>query len=532
MESSTGESINEIGADKTKSSKNGKSVSLKHTDSVGILPSVQKDKGKMSAKKKLSHPVSFLSSSNNPKIKIDPISCHNFSSSLSFVSPGEDPRRDLQRKDTKDAKCFTYGEEEADEESLVTCSVTQSLESAVRKLSRSSPNRSGGQPDMPGIRAGLAILARGYEQYREGIHLLNPTEFGEASSDDLSSEWESSADQENNNGSDPMCPLSPAPQVFSLPLSPERPVAKQKGGLSAWRKVKSVVQWTPFMQTFKARNYPWVQLAGHSGNFRPGLSPGTVLKRHCKQEKEIYTKLMQEETLRDFVPKYYQTVAVNEDDELFIELEDLLSAFSSSPCIMDCKIGIRTYLEEELAKAREKPKLRKDMYEKMVAIDPNAPTEEEHKLKGVTKPRYMLWRETISSTATLGFRIEGMKKDGASSKDFKTTSTEDQVYQCFANFLSGYPNALNSYRKRLKQIKEALLQSKFFQTHELIGSSLLFVHDKENVNVRMIDFGKTSPLPENIQINHSSAWEVGNHEDGYMIGLDCIIKIFDRLSLE
>ena len=44
---------------------------------------------------------------------------------------------------------------------------------------------------------------------------------------------------------------------------------------------------------------------------------------------------------------------------------------------MDCKIGIRTYLEEELAKAREKPKLRKDMYEKMVAIDPNAPTEEE-----------------------------------------------------------------------------------------------------------------------------------------------------------
>ena len=34
-------------------------------------------------------------------------------------------------------------------------------------------------------------------------------------------------------------------------------------------------------------------------------------------------------------------------------------------------------MEEELAKAREKPKLRKDMYEKMVAIDPNAPTEEE-----------------------------------------------------------------------------------------------------------------------------------------------------------
>ena len=53
---------------------------------------------------------------------------------------------------------------------------------------------------------------------------------------------------------------------------------------------------------------------------------------------------------------------------------------------MDCKIGVRTYLEEELAKAKEKPKLRKDMYEKMIAVDPDAPTEEEHRLKGVTKP--------------------------------------------------------------------------------------------------------------------------------------------------
>lgn len=85
------------------------------------------------------------------------------------------------------------------------------------------------------------------------------------------------------------------------------------------------------------------------------------------------------------------------------------AAYHSSPVLCFFFLCFRTYLEEELTKARKKPSPRPDMYQKMIEVDPAAPTIEENDKKAVTKPRYMQWRETISSTATLGFRIEGVK---------------------------------------------------------------------------------------------------------------------------
>lgn len=118
---------------------------------------------------------------------------------------------------------------------------------------------------------------------------------------------------------------------------------------------------------------------------------------------------------------------------MYLQLQDLLSDFDQ-PCVMDCKIGVRTYLEEELSKAKEKPKLRKDMYEKMIQIDKDAPNEEEHRAKGVTKPRYMVWRETISSTATLGFRIEVKFPFSSSVKHHHSDVNRETIQLIFAFF--------------------------------------------------------------------------------------------------
>uniref|UniRef100_A0AAV2J1G9 Kinase n=1 Tax=Knipowitschia caucasica TaxID=637954 RepID=A0AAV2J1G9_KNICA len=342
--------------------------------------------------------------------------------------------------------------------------------------------------------------------------LSNSSSFGLSSA----SSFEESED--DFTGSDIESSLSPG-RLSSL-CSPEDGPANK-----SWQKLKTMVHWSPFVASSKKR-YPWVQLAGHAGNFQAG-DDGRVLKQYCECERQCLQKL-KEDVLQPHVPGYYGVVNKGEKD--FNVMDDLLADFES-PSIMDCKMGSRTYLEEELSKARVRPRLRKDMFEKMVAVDPEAPTEQERAQQGVLKPRYMQWRETLSSTASLGFRIEGIKKaDGTCNTNFKKTKLKPQVMKAFGDFVEEDTHTLKLYLHQLEELRLVLERSPFFCSHEVVGSSLLFVHDASGkARVWMIDFGKTVPLSEGQTLDHRTPWVEGNREDGFLWGLDNLIDIFSTM---
>ncbi|XP_029029715.1 inositol-trisphosphate 3-kinase C [Betta splendens] len=273
----------------------------------------------------------------------------------------------------------------------------------------------------------------------------------------------------------------------------------------------------------------WLQVVGHAGSFHVG-DYGTLLKRFCKGEQQCYLSLM-DDSLRPFVPAYHGVV--QRDNQDYNVIDNLLTHFNA-PAIMDCKMGTRTYLEEELLTSRERPQLRHDMYEKMVAVDPEAPTDQERAQQAVLKTRYMQWRETLSSTTSLGFRIEGFKKANEEcNTNFKRTRTKEQVTEALQNFVESNTHIVWEYLRHLKQLRDVLETSDFFRTHEVVGSSLLFLHDwTGRTGVWMIDFGKTVALPPPLTLDHRSPWVEGNREDGYLWGLDNLIDILaNMLSL-
>lgn len=279
----------------------------------------------------------------------------------------------------------------------------------------------------------------------------------------------------------------------------------------------------------KNQRHSWVQLAGHPDSFVRGCRrTGTVCKKQVKREwseAQTYQALM-EDPLCPAIPKFYREFEQN--DEVYIEIEDLLHQFTD-PNVMDIKMGTRTFQESE-AKNME---LRRDLYNKMVSVDASEPTSKEHEQKSITKLRYMQFRERGSTSACLGFRIDAVRLSGEScaNTNMKLISTEEAVACTLLSLFGGRQCVWEKLLCRLNDIRCRFETSPFFKHHEIIGSSLLIICDDVHVGAWMIDFAKILHVPDRL-ITHRDPWQLGNHEDGYLIGIDNLIKIISSILRE
>ncbi|KAI6182437.1 Inositol 1,4,5-triphosphate kinase 1 [Aphelenchoides bicaudatus] len=278
----------------------------------------------------------------------------------------------------------------------------------------------------------------------------------------------------------------------------------------------------------KERLKNWVQLSGHEGTIVPASNHTIYKKQPAGNNIEAlaYEQIMRDQSLRGLTPKFFHERTHNNSS--FIEIQDLLSQFPNTAerAVMDIKIGCRTFLESEVSNTTK----RKDLYKKMVEIDPDEPTEAERSIEAITKLRYMQFRESKSSTATLGFRIEAAQLPGGKlQKSFQKVRTRDQVLETLTQFFGPRaPQIKKQLAARLYEMRLGVERSEFFNTHEVVGSSIFIVFDDVRTNAWIIDFAKSVRVPEDVTLTHRKPWELGNHEDGFLFGLDNLIEILER----
>jgi hypothetical protein len=75
--------------------------------------------------------------------------------------------------------------------------------------------------------------------------------------------------------------------------------------------------------------------------------------------------------------------------------------------------------------------------------------------------------------------------------------------------------------ERLQQLHSLCLDSAYVRSHEFVGVSLLLVagDSPPGATVHIIDFAKTTEVPEGVTVDHMREWKEGNHEDGLLFGL-------------
>jgi len=274
-------------------------------------------------------------------------------------------------------------------------------------------------------------------------------------------------------------------------------------------------------------------ISGHVANFRR-TKQGTLMKLTPASEGARYQTLIEaHDGIGKFLPKLID-VKQSTGRRVILEMEDLTHGIQGA-CLMDIKMGSRTFTEEDVASHS----LRDDLLSKMLKMEPDAATEEEVKAGGITKMRYLQFREHATTTKQLGFRVDavqlsaeapeaGLVPDGEELRS--NISTVEKVQEVIQLYVQQRRQLLESFLPQLRHLRSTLEACDTFMQHEFVRTSVLLVYSNatNSTSVHIIDLTRVSHLG-GTRITHRNEWEPGNHEDGYLVGLDNLINQFEEV---
>lgn len=281
--------------------------------------------------------------------------------------------------------------------------------------------------------------------------------------------------------------------------------------------------------TTKAMGQTFSQAGGHSGSFR---NHGPILeKKVTEREAAFYESATKGEWPVQFLPRYYGRCMV--DGEPAIRIENLTHGLTS-PCVMDLKMGFQSVEDGE-----------KSLFKRLRHTALDHLTGSKH--SGVRLEGLSMYR-TLEKK-----RMKGTKAQSHTVSANMGVSLQDVL----TFFLTDESGVRTDIALRFQAHVEALLHyfCKYNRSNLFIGSSILLIYNNDNeaphmrwaralqrlhtisgptlspdrlatltrrtkVDVRMIDFAHTGPLPQGQE-----------RDEGYIQGLHTILTALKAIRV-
>ena len=222
-----------------------------------------------------------------------------------------------------------------------------------------------------------------------------------------------------------------------------------------------------------------------------------------------------------------------------MQMQDL-AAGMIQPCGMALVMGTRTATRADFVHAAP----RAEVLEACRDIAPSAPTSEEEAVGGMTQLRHLAVLDAISSTASLGFRIDGARtvvdgelaplplKHGAM---LETLREEADVVDAMRAFVQLDPTVARAAAFKAEAICQAWEKAAdFTDKHVLLRTTLLFVYDdanREKCELKMMNFGFSYRVDAG-GVRHDAPWDgtAGCHEDGWLTGMRNLARVLTEVE--